>query len=253
MKACPVMSRRCIRRTRSSAATSGCASPVDSGEQRFHRIELIGRRSGVGSHGAQPSQQVSTDSVRVGQLAAKRDRTTEQSQLLGAPVRAADRGPRRSGPLRRPRASASPHRGGRRWRRQRRRLLPRRSRPAALTARSITSAKRAMEVPPILLDELRFEHFGIQRMVEPERAVADGHERAGAHGHLQPDPNPAGILAHDLRELVRVHRPATDREHRGKPPRRRRQPEPGLQHRRAEVARERRRALRAPRRRGPRP
>ncbi len=30
------------------------------------------------------------DSVRVGQLAAKRDGTTEQSQLLGAPVRAAD-------------------------------------------------------------------------------------------------------------------------------------------------------------------
>ncbi len=37
-----------------------------------------------------------------------------------------------------------------------------------------------MEVPPILLDELGFEHFGIQRMVEPERTVADGHERAGA-------------------------------------------------------------------------
>ena len=77
-------------------------------------------------------------------------------------------------------------------------------------------------------------------MVEPECAVVDdGHERAGVHGRLQPDPNPAGILAHDLRELVRVRRPAADREHRGKSPRRRRRPEPRLQHRRAEVARER--------------
>ena len=89
-----------------------------------------------------------------------------------------------------------------------------------------------MEVPPIPLDQLGFEHFGIQRMVEPECAVVDdGHERAGVHGRLQPDQNPAGILTHDLRELVRVRRPAADREHRGKSPRRRRRPEPRLQHR----------------------
>ena len=212
--------------------------PVDSREQRLHRIELLGTRSGMGGHGAQPPEQRLDGFRRVGQHAAEVDSTTEQSQLLGASVRAADQ----------IRGDEGPFVGATRSFRGIEVVGDRDGSGGAFSGLGVGVPRGppldrvrepCMEVLPVLLPELGLEHLGTQRVVEPEGAVADGHERAGVHGRPQPDPDPTGLLAHDLRKLVGVRRPATDRQHRGESSRRRGQPEPGLQNGRPEVARER--------------
>ena len=108
------MNRRCIRRTRSSAAASGSACASTRVEQRLDGVELIGRGTHVGRGPPEPSEQVVERLRGVGQFAPQSHRPAQQPELLRPARDVCRQRPPLGAPTRTPRG-CPPHRiGGRR-------------------------------------------------------------------------------------------------------------------------------------------